>query len=58
MVKYDYVVAQDGSGDFATLQEAVTAAEKQRGRRRILVKAGIYHEKLDVPPGVEVRGEE
>nr|XP_043639867.1 pectinesterase-like [Erigeron canadensis] len=43
------VVAQDGSGNFNTITEAIKASEKQRvGSHRfvIYVKAGIYEEKL------------
>jgi pectinesterase len=47
---YDFTVAKDGSGNFQTVQEAVTAcrdfAEKDY---RILVKKGVYEEKLVIP---------
>ena len=48
---YDFVVAKDGSGDFKTIQEAVMAVKDYdpAGRRRILVKNGIYEEKVVVP---------
>ena len=48
---YDFVVAKDGSGDFFTVQEAVDAAPdycKQSGTR-ILIREGLYREKLTVP---------
>lgn len=48
---YDFVVAKDGSGDFFTVQEAVDAAPdycKQSGTR-ILIREGVYREKLTVP---------
>ena len=48
---YDYVVAKDGSGDFKTIQEAVMAIKDfdPSGRNRILIKNGIYSEKVVVP---------
>lgn len=47
----DMVVAQDGSGDFRTISEAVAAAEEARkgsgsGRFVIYVKGGIYKENV------------
>ena len=49
---YDFVVAQDGSGDFFTIQEAIDAVPDYRkeGRTTILVRKGVYAEKLVVPP--------
>ncbi|MES2274920.1 MAG: pectinesterase family protein [Bacteroidota bacterium] len=43
-------VAQDGSGDFRTIQEAVNAV-RDLGKEQvpILIKKGIYHEKLVIP---------
>lgn len=47
----DFVVATDGSGDFRTVQEAVNAVPAFRKKRTIIfIKAGIYKEKLIVPP--------
>ena len=48
---YDLVVAQDGSGDFFSVQEAINAVPDHRKNHRttILVRPGIYHEKLVVP---------
>lgn len=48
---YDFVVAQDGSGDFFTVQEAIDHVPNYRkqGRTRILIRQGIYKEKLIVP---------
>ncbi|XP_012852345.1 PREDICTED: pectinesterase-like [Erythranthe guttata] len=49
--KGDIVVAQDGSGNFKTINEALAAAEKQRsGTRRfvIYVKKGVYKENVEV----------
>lgn len=48
---YDFVVAKDGSGDFFTVQEAVNAVPdfRKEGRTTILVRPGVYKEKLIVP---------
>jgi len=48
---YDLVVAKDGSGDFSTIQEAINAISDYHpgGRQRILVKRGVYEEKVVVP---------
>lgn len=48
---YDYVVAQDGSGDFFTIQEAINAVPdfRKEVRTTILVRRGVYKEKLIVP---------
>lgn len=45
---YDIVVAQDGSGDFRTVQEAIDAVPDYRkaGETVIFVKNGVYKEKL------------
>ena len=45
---YDYVVAQDGSGDFFTVQEAVNAVPdfRKNVRTTILVRKGTYKEKI------------
>lgn len=46
----DFVVAQDGSGDFFTLTEAVAAVpDFCRDTTRILVCEGVYREKIVVP---------
>lgn len=43
-------VAQDGTGDFKTIQEAVNAVrDLGEVRVQIFVKKGIYHEKLVIP---------
>ncbi|KAL3631407.1 hypothetical protein CASFOL_024391 [Castilleja foliolosa] len=50
-VKADIVVAQDGSGNYKTISEALAAAAKQRsGTNRfvIYVKKGVYKENIDV----------
>lgn len=48
---YDCVVAQDGSGDYLTIQDAILSIRdyKPEGRQRILVKKGTYEEKVIVP---------
>lgn len=48
---YDYVVAQDGSGDFFTIQDAVNAVPDFRKniRTTILVRKGTYKEKVVIP---------
>ena len=48
---YDLVVAKDGSGNFTTIQEAVNAIRdyKPEGRQRILVRKGVYEEKVIIP---------
>ncbi|MDR0939965.1 MAG: GDSL-type esterase/lipase family protein [Mediterranea sp.] len=48
---YDFVVAQDGSGDFFSPQEAVLAVPDYRKNHRttILIRKGTYREKLVVP---------
>ncbi|KAK5842449.1 hypothetical protein PVK06_004806 [Gossypium arboreum] len=46
-LKADIVVAQDGSGNFKTLSEAVAAAGS--GKRTVVhVKAGVYNENVDI----------
>lgn len=48
---YDYVVAKDGSGDFFTIQEAINAVPdfRKAARTTILVRKGVYKEKLVIP---------
>ncbi len=48
---YDVVVAKDGSGDYLTIQDAILSIRdyKPEGRQRILVKKGVYEEKVVVP---------
>ncbi|MCR5395719.1 MAG: DUF1460 domain-containing protein [Bacteroidales bacterium] len=50
-VLYDLVVAKDGSGDFDNIQDAINAIRdyKPEGRQRILVRKGVYEEKVIVP---------
>lgn len=46
-VKYDFVVAKDGSGNFKTVQEAINAVPDFRKKEtRIFIKNGVYKEKL------------
>ena len=50
LVAADFVVAQDGSGDFFTLTEAVAAVpDFCRDTTCILVCEGIYREKIAIP---------
>ncbi|KAI4329043.1 hypothetical protein L6164_021349 [Bauhinia variegata] len=45
----DAVVAQDGSGNFSTVSEAVEAAPKKSEKRFIIkIKAGVYRENVEV----------
>lgn len=48
---FDFVVAKDGSGDFFTIQEAINAVPdfRKAGRTTILVRKGVYKEKVVVP---------
>ncbi|MBK0383093.1 pectin esterase [Pedobacter sp. SD-b] len=48
--KFKFVVAQDGSGDFKTIQEAVNAVRDHSQQEvTIEIKEGIYNEKLVIP---------
>lgn len=49
--KYDLVVSADGSGNFKTVQEAITSIRDFRpeGRTFIYIKKGIYKEKVVLP---------
>ncbi|MBT1704023.1 pectin esterase [Fulvivirgaceae bacterium PWU20] len=48
---YDFVVAQDGSGDFKTVQEAIHAIPDFRKQAtHIFIKNGTYKEKLTLAP--------
>jgi len=47
---YDLVVAQDGSGDFTSIQEAIHSLRAVMTERKIVfIKKGIYREKIVVP---------
>lgn len=45
---YDFIVAQDGTGDYRTVQEAINAVPDFRKSRetRIYIRNGVYKEKL------------
>ncbi|MBB3187977.1 pectinesterase family protein [Microbacter margulisiae] len=46
----DIVVATDGSGQFATIQAAINSVRDYKAKRTvILIKNGVYHEKLIIP---------
>jgi pectinesterase len=45
-----FTVAQDGSGQFRTVQEAINAVrDLSQQRVTIFIKKGVYHEKLVIP---------
>jgi pectinesterase len=47
---YDFVVAQDGTGNFTSIQKAIDACKAFPDTRIVIfVKNGIYKEKLQVP---------
>lgn len=50
-LKYDLVVAKDGSGNFTTIQAAILSIRDFRpeGRTVIFIKKGIYKEKVVLP---------
>lgn len=50
-VKYDLVVSTDGTGNFKTVQEAITSVRDFRpeGRTVIFIKKGVYKEKVVLP---------
>lgn len=48
--KYDFMVTKDGSGDFATVQEAIDAVPDFRKKQTVIfIKSGTYKEKLVLP---------
>ncbi len=48
-IKYEMTVAQDSSGDFTTIQEAINATKAFPDKRiTINIKNGVYHEKVKV----------
>ena len=48
--KYDYIVAQDGSGNFSTIQSAIDACRAfPENTIVIFIKNGTYKEKINVP---------
>ena len=57
----DIVVAQDGSGNFKTIQEAINSlpAAMIKGQRIILIKKGTYNEKIFIDKNfITLRGED
>ena len=49
-VKPDFIVAQDGSGNYKTVQEAINAVPDFRKKTTVIfIKKGIYKEKLILP---------
>ena len=51
--KFDFIVAQDGSGMFKTIQEAINAVPDYRKvETRIFVSKGVYKEKVVLPISV------
>jgi pectinesterase len=50
-IQYDLVVAKDGSGNFTTVQAAISSIRDFRpeGRTVILIKKGVYKEKVVLP---------
>lgn len=56
VIRADIVVAQDGSGNLRTINEAVVAVTRLRNggeRFTMHVKAGIYNEYVDIPYDME-----
>ncbi|KAL8490617.1 hypothetical protein ACS0TY_022571 [Phlomoides rotata] len=48
----DVLVAQDGSGQFRTIKEAIARIPKKNNRPFVIhVKAGLYKEYVDIPKG-------
>ncbi|CAO2823115.1 unnamed protein product [Amaranthus hypochondriacus] len=49
-VRANAVVAMDGSGDYRTIEEAIKMAPNMSMSRYVIkIKAGIYHENLEIP---------
>jgi pectinesterase len=47
---YDFIVSKDGKGNFKTIQEAIMAIpDCRKATTRILIKNGVYKEKLVLP---------
>ncbi|KAK8684551.1 hypothetical protein V6N13_040573 [Hibiscus sabdariffa] len=52
--KPNVIVAKDGSGKYESVAKAVADAPKRSKERYIiLIKAGIYNERVDIPKGVD-----
>ncbi|WGY45473.1 pectinesterase family protein [Vibrio sp. ABG19] len=45
---YDVVVAQDGSGDFISVQQAIDAAPRDNQQFVIYIRNGVYKERLNI----------
>src|SRR5690606_25183825 len=60
--RFELTVAQDGSGDFKTIQEAINKVRDHAEKRvTIFIKAGIYKEKVVIPAfkrNVALKGED
>ncbi|RPJ04715.1 MAG: pectin esterase, partial [Spirochaetaceae bacterium] len=49
-IKFNFVVAQDGSGTFKTVKQAIDAVPDNSSTRTfILVKNGVYRENITIP---------
>ncbi|EPS62329.1 pectinesterase [Genlisea aurea] len=47
---YDLIVAQDGSGNFSTINDALNAAPNNSNTRFVIyIKSGAYYEYVDIP---------
>ena len=62
-VKYDFIVATDGTGNYTTVQAAINAVPdfRKAGPTRIYIKKGVYKEKIiiaETKQAVELYGEE
>lgn len=61
MAQYDLVVAQDGTGNYSTVQAAVNAAPTGRTTPYVIyIKNGTYNEKITIPsskPFIKMVGE-
>ncbi len=61
MAQYDLVVAQDGTGNYSTVQAAVNAAPAGRTTPYVIyIKNGTYNEKITIPatkPFIKLVGE-
>src|SRR5690606_27890193 len=48
--RYHFVVAQDGTGDYGLVQEAINAVpDFRKAETRIFIRNGVYREKLTLP---------
>jgi acetyl esterase/lipase len=58
-IKPDITVAADGSGDFKTVQGAVSSIPRDNRQRMVIgIKDGVYHEKVRIDPDfVTLRGQ-